>query len=363
MSTPKLDAYIKEQGWSFYGVVDYDTLKPALEEHEGIFEKWLLKGYHGEMGYLERMKEDRYHLKNKLPDLKSVIVLAAWYSNELRDVSSELRAQEGLKAQSPKLAAGRVARYAAGKDYHKVLKKKLIQLSDWLKQQNPLAETYISVDSGPTADRVLAEAAGLGFFGKNTCLIHPSKGSFFFIASLLTNLDLTSTPKKRMPNCGDCTRCMDACPTGALKGPGQIDAKLCISYLTIENKGGIPEYLRSQVGDRLFGCDICQEVCPFNAGRAHLQSVTMEKLRSDYGVGDSLDLKEVLSIRTDEEYLEMFAGTPLMRTKRRGLLRNACVVAGNSGDTSLIPFLNKIIAQESDEMLKEHAKWAIERLS
>ena len=164
-----------------------------------------------------------------------------------------------------------------------------------------------------------------------------------------------------MPNCGDCQKCINNCPTGALVAPGQVDARKCISYLTIENKEGIPEELRSQISDRLFGCDVCQEVCPFNIGRAHHQTIQIDKLKGEYGVGDSLDLRAILSIKTDEEFLEKFAGTPLMRAKRRGLIRNACVVAGNSGDPSLIPYLEKLIDQD-DEMLKEYAQWAIQRL-
>lgn len=255
-----------------------------------------------------------------------------------------------------------MARYARGRDYHKVLKKKLIELSNWLKSKDPMAESYLSVDSGPLADRVLAETAGLGFFGQNACLIHPSKGSFFFIASLLTTLELDPTEKKPMPNCGDCSKCRKACPTGALKGRGVVDANRCISYLTIENKGPIPAELRSKIGHRLFGCDACQESCPFNLGRAHHQRVLIVDLKPDCGAGESLDLAEILSIRTDDEFLRRFAGTPLMRAKRVGLLRNACVAAGNSGDKGLIHNLKKLIADTDNPMIREHAEWAISQL-
>ncbi len=274
-------------------------------------------------------------------------MLASWYGYEQKICS---------------LYGGVVARYASGKDYHNVLKKKLIKLSNFLKLNFSNCETYLSVDSGPTVDRVLAEVGGLGFFGKNSCIINPSKGSYFFIASIFTNLDLTPSAKKRMPNCGNCTKCIDACPTGALVSPGQLDARKCISYLTIENKEGIPIEFRSKMGNRLFGCDICQEVCPFNIGRAYRQEVKIEKLKGDYGVGESLDLREVLSIKTNGDYLKKFAGTPLMRAKRRGLIRNACVIAGNSGNLDLIPYLKKIIDREDDKMLKEHAQWGVEQI-
>ncbi len=151
-------------------------------------------------------------------------------------------------------------------------------------------------------------------------------------------------------------------PTGAITAPGVIDARKCISYLTIENKGGIPVELRPKLGNRLFGCDICQEVCPFNIGRAGKQEVLIRELKGEYGVGESLDLREVLAIENDEEFLKRFAGTPLMRAKRRGLLRNACVVAGNSGDSELIPYLQQVMDREKDSMIKEHAQWAFQTL-
>ncbi len=355
MNPKKLEQFIEGQGWSTHGVVSLEEIRKNLKKHEAVFDDWMKRGFSADLDYLERMKEDRFHPENKLADIKSVIVLGAIYSNC------------GSAPSSRGSNSGVVSRYARGKDYHKVLKKRLIELSDWLKSEirnvKSEIETYVSVDSGPTVDRVLAETAGLGFFGKNSCLIDPSKGSFFFIASLYTNLELRPTEKRHFPNCGDCQKCQMACPTGAIVKPGQIDARKCISYLTIENKEGIPVELRSKIGNRLFGCDICQEVCPFNVGRAHHQTVTIKVLSPESGVGSSLDLKELLSIKTDEEFLEKFAGTPLMRAKRRGLLRNACVVAGNSGDVSLTPLLQDFVDRESDDMLVDHARWAIDQLS
>ncbi|MDH5597367.1 MAG: DUF1730 domain-containing protein, partial [Candidatus Peregrinibacteria bacterium] len=166
----ELKKTIDEEGWASYGVISYGELKRALAQHEGFFERWVAKGYQADMDYLERMKEDRFHPENKLPEIKSVIVLMAWYGVEQKNCSDD---------------EGRVARYAAGKDYHKVLKKRLLALSDWLEAQGEEVLTYASVDSGPTVDRVLAETAGLGFFGKNSMLIDPRRGSYFFIASLM----------------------------------------------------------------------------------------------------------------------------------------------------------------------------------
>lgn len=349
MIKENIESFLKKQRWNFFGIVDAKTVERALKKHEGIFAEWLARGLHAEMEWLPKMKRDRYHPENKVEGIRSVIVLGAWYGKfEQKNCSTK---------------EGRVARYAAGKDYHRVLKKKLKALCEWLKQQNPKVETYTAADSGPTVDRVLAEAAGLGFFGKNSMIISPSRGSYFFIASVMTNIDLEATPRRQMPNCGNCTRCIDACPTGAITAPGVIDARKCISYLTIENKKGIPVELRSKIGNRLFGCDICQEVCPFNLGRAGKQEVLIQELKGEYGVGESLDLREVLAIKTDEEFCHRFSGTPLMRAKRRGLLRNACVVAGNSGDVSLIPHLQDVLQREKDEMLKEHAAWALQKFS
>lgn len=323
MSLKKLGQFIRRQGWSFFGITDYQTARQALKKHEKVFEKWFKKGMASDMKWLSRMKKDRYRPENKLPDIKSVIVLAAWYGKV-----EPFGVAQG-KRQMCSSKHGRVARYAVGKDYHKVLKKKLLKLSDWLKQQNPGAKTYLSVDSGPTVDRVLAEAAGLGFFGKNSMVINPNRGSYFFIASLMTNIALPSTVRLQMPNCGVCTRCIDKCPTKAIVAPGVIDARKCIAYLTIENKGPIPLKLRLKIGNRIFGCDTCQEVCPFNLARAHKQKILIKELRPEYGTGESLDLNEVLAIKTDEEFLKRFAGTPLMRAKRNGLIRNAKAVVFN----------------------------------
>jgi len=340
-----LKGFIQCQGWSSYGVIQISELKKALDQHNGVFERWYHHGFHADMNYLVGMKDDRFHPENKLPNIQSVIVLMAWY---------------GQENNNDKVI---VARYAKGRDYHKILKKRLLKLSDWLKSKDDGIETYLSVDSGPTVDRVLANIAGLGFFGKNSNLINPRRGSYFFIASLMLNKVLPDTEKGRMPSCGDCKRCIVACPTNAIVAPGVIDARRCISYLTIENKEGISLELRSKIGNRLFGCDICQEVCPFNEGRAGKQKILIEELKAKNGIGDSLDLREIFEIDTDEAYLKCFAGTPFMRAKRRGLIRNACIVAGNSGDKSFISILRNIIEREDDEMLKEHARWAIKELT
>jgi epoxyqueuosine reductase len=339
----ELRVFIEDQGWSGFGIASISEVEAALKKHEGIFERWLGRGFQAEMDFLKKMQKDRYHPEEVLPEVRSIIVLQAWY---------------GTKEN------GGIARFARGRDYHKVLKKKLIALSNWLKAQNPEISTYASVDSGPTVDRVLAEVAGLGFFGKNANLIDPSKGSFFFIASLMTSVELEVTQKRRMPNCGDCHKCAEACPTGAIVAPGVIDSRRCIAYLTIENKEGIPEVLRSKIGDRLFGCDTCQEVCPFNVGRAGRQEVKIEELKAENGVGNDINLHEILTIDNDATFEKRFAGTPLMRAKRRGLLRNACIVAGNSENNSILPVLEQLIQQDTnDAVLQESIEWAIKKIN
>lgn len=341
-----LDDFLKDQGWSFFSIVDRNTVEKALNRHKTIFEDWVSKNYVADMDYLENMKEDRFNPSNKLSSFKNVIVLGTWYKK------SENNNKKNFK----------IADYANLRDYHRVLKKKLIKISDYLKSKNKNVETYISVDSGPMVDRVLAESAGLGFFGKNSCIINPSIGSFFFIASILTNVDLDISDKKQMPNCGNCSICINSCPTGALISPGLIDARKCISYLTIENKKGIDVALRDKIGDKLFGCDECQKNCPFNKTYLSKQKILMKELILKNNILDILKLEDILSISSDDEFLKFFAGTPIMRAKRFGLIRNACVVAGNSKDKKYLKYLLNIAKNENNKMLKEHAEWAIEKI-
>ena len=214
------------------------------------------------------------------------------------------------------------------------------------------------MDTGPILERAYAETGGMGYIGKNTCLITQKYGSWVFLAEILTTLELPRDTNSLKINCGTCERCINLCPTRAINPNGTIDSRKCISYLTIENRDGIPLELRDKVGDWLFGCDICQEVCPHNSRQvpANLSGNTEIRIKDRV-----LALSDILAIETDEQFLNMFSGTPLMRAKRRGLTRNACVVAGNSGQKKLIPLLIKI-TQGDDAMLKEHASWAINKI-
>lgn len=250
---------------------------------------------------------------------------------------------------------GIVSRYAWGRDYHNVLRKKLKSLVALLESKHASARFY--ADTGPVLDRAAAFRAGVGWYGKSTMILTEEQGTWVFLAEIITDLNLEYT-KPLKKNCGSCTRCIDACPTGAIVAPYQVDARRCIAYLTIENRGGIPRELRSQVGTRVFGCDICQDVCPVNRYAAADGDADF---RPRPGVGPSIPLLPLLEI-TEEEFRQRFQGTPLMRAKRLGLRRNAIVALGNAGDPAAIPALRRLLLNSSeDPMLREHAAWALGR--
>jgi epoxyqueuosine reductase len=310
--------------------------------HNTTFQRWVSEGQHADMDYLARRAERDPQAQDLLPDAKSIISLGSNYFHPF----------DGLKDGN----SGRISCYSITRDYHKIIWGRLKKLDRTI--QGLGGQTRYYVDTGPLFERAFAESAGIGYIGKNSCLITQEFGSWVFIAELLTTLDLPPDKNTLKLSCGRCRRCIDACPTGAINEDYTVDSRKCISYLTIENRGGIPEELREGVGHWLFGCDICQEVCPHN----HRAQVTSGEGFCDVRIADqTLPLAEVLGL-TDEQFLARFAGSPIMRAKRRGLVRNACVVAGNTGDRSLLPAL-EAVATEDDEMLREHAQWAIARLT
>jgi epoxyqueuosine reductase len=249
-----------------------------------------------------------------------------------------------------------VARYARYSDYHEVLAGPLKQLSGFINQLGgPDARSLWYVDTGPLLERDLAQRAGLGFIGKHTNLINRSLGNWFFLAEIITTVELRpDTPEKN--RCGSCARCITACPTGAITAPFQLDARRCISYLTIELKGSIPVELRSAIGNRIYGCDDCLEICPWNrfAREGRLMKPAQRK---DL---DSTDLIELMAL-DETGFKSRFAGTPLLRTKRRGLLRNVAVALGNVGDETALPALSKA-ASDSEPLIAEHANWALAQI-
>ena len=311
--------------------------------------EWLASGYAGEMGYLERRVEERVDPRRVLADARSILAVGLVYD-------------PGARAE-PGVGTGDVARYAGGSDYHDVMLEPLRALESGLAA---LAGRPIStrgyVDTGPVQERVFAAYAGLGWIGKNTCLIHPRLGSYLFLGVILTDLEL-EPGERELDHCGTCTACLDACPTGALLAPYVLDATRCISYSTIEARGPIEETLRSAHRDWLFGCDICQEVCPWNERERRQIPPDLGGLRSQIApraewVRPSLEWVLDLS---EDGWRAATRGTALRRTRYRGLLRNALVAAGNTGDPALRPLLERH-AKGEDPMLAEHAAWALRQL-
>lgn len=250
---------------------------------------------------------------------------------------------------------GRVASYARGPDYHRVVWDRENALADWLMREVPGSTAVGVADTAPLLERDFARRAGLGWFGKNTMLISPARGSFFFLGALLTDLTLTPDPPFAADHCGTCTACLDACPTAAFPRPGVLDATRCVSYLTIELRGPVPEALREPIGGRLWGCDDCQDVCPWNrfAGRDG------SPFPHDPGL-EALDPVEVLGL-SEDEFRDRFKKTALWRNRRDGLRRNAAIVLGNVGDARALPAL-EAAAADPDEGVRSAAAWAIGRI-
>ena len=303
---------------------------------------WLAQGFAGAMDYLHRNGPPREHPRSILPEVRSIVMVGLNYS-------------PGPVDEPPPLH-GKVARYAGGADYHDVLRDKLKALLRWVQAESPGTRGRAVVDTAPLLERDFARRAGLGWFGKNTMLIHKRLGSYFLLGGLLLDLELPADEPFATQHCGSCTRCLDACPTDAFTGPYQLDARRCISYLTIELRGPVPDDLRSGVGDWLFGCDVCQEVCPWN----RKAPVGAEALLQPTEAGLHVDLIELLSI-SEAEFRARFKHTPLWRTGRSGLLRNAALVLGNQGCVAAIPALEKA-AHDADPLVSEAACWAREQL-
>lgn len=319
--------------------------------------EWLDQGHAGEMGYMYRQAEARRHPESILPEVRSVVMVGMNYNPGVRGQGSGDRDHGKLadNCNGPK-AIGQIARYARGDDYHQVLWRKLKQLLEWIQHEVPGCRGRGVVDTAPLLERDFARRAGLGWFGKNTMLLNKHLGSYFFLGALLLDLALEADRPHDASHCGTCTACLDACPTHAFVEPGVLDSRRCISYLTIELRGPIPEELREPMGDWLFGCDVCQEVCPWN-GKAPPGLEPALQARSDLTSINPLDLLTL----SEEQFRRRFRGTALMRSKRRGLLRNAAIVLGNQGDASALPALRHALA-DPDPVVREAAQWAIERI-
>jgi len=334
----------------------------AAPESAPHFQNWLTQGRHGEMAYLERNSPKRMDPQRVLAGARSIIALAVNYAAGPRPSHSHHErapARETGRSATPlpsQPASGVIARYGRYADYHQLLGERLQQLVGFLNGLGgPGTQSLWYVDTGPVLERDLAQRAGIGFIGKHTNLISRQLGNWIFLAEILTTLALEpDEPEKN--RCGSCRRCLEACPTGAIKAPFQLDARLCISYLTIELKGPIPVELRPAIGNRIFGCDDCLAVCPWNR---FAQTGRWMQQHSRQALGRP-DLVELLSLN-EAQFKERFAGTPMLRAKRRGLLRNACVALGNLGDVQAIPALQKAAA-DPEPLIAEHARWAIDQI-
>ncbi|MEI7958801.1 MAG: tRNA epoxyqueuosine(34) reductase QueG [Verrucomicrobiota bacterium] len=311
---------------------------PACEPpHADAFRRWLGDGCAGEMAWMERNADRRTDPQLVLPGAKSVVVLAMNYWQG-----------EG----KPTGSMDRIARYAWSDDYHDFIAPKLGQIDKFLQQYGGVQRGY--ADTGPVLERDFGALSGAGWHGKSTMLIHPELGAWFFLAEVLTTLDLP--PDEPIPNrCGNCTRCMDACPTGAITAPHRLDARRCIAYLTIENKGRIPEELRPLIGGRVYGCDTCAAACPWNRFAQASREVAFAARPAV-----QLGLRELLAL-DDARFRAVFRGSPIARIKRRGLLRNVCVALGNTGMRDDLPALERVAA-DPEPLIAEHARWALERI-
>lgn len=322
-------------------------------EHAAEFREWIRSGAAGEMNYLPGTEDRRCDPKEVLPEAKSMIVLALNYfqgANEWRKFPTCDGKNRNLESCA---TTGRIARYAWGKDYHSLIEKKLRVIDKFLHGHGGRQKCY--VDTGPVLDRDHAAAAGIGWHGKSTMLLNRELGTWFFLAEILTTLEFE--PDRPQPNrCGRCTRCIEACPTGAITAPHRIDARRCISYLTIELKGSIPLELRPLVGDRIYGCDDCLEACPWNRF-ARASQETAFQMKPEI---EAMRLRDYLAL-DDEEFSALFRDSPIKRTKRRGLLRNVCVALGNVGSPEDLPALEKA-ANDSEPLIREHAAWAIDQI-
>ncbi len=334
---------LKTRVASFARGIGFDSCRIAAcsaPAHAKEFSDWLGDGAHGEMDYMRRGEEKRCDPQQVLPGAKSIVVLALNY----------FQGDKVRRSETAATAAGRIARYAWGDDYHDVIQRKLDKIDNFLREFGGRQKCY--VDTGPVLERDHAAQAGIGWHGKSTMLVDPRLGTWFFLAEILTTLELPPDPPQR-DRCGTCERCITACPTGAITAPHRLDARRCISYFTIELKGAIPIEFRPLIGNRIFGCDDCLDACPWNRFAEASRESAFAGLRSTTG----MSLRDYLGLN-DSDFREMFRDSPIKRIKRRGFLRNVCVALGNVGDRDDLAAL-ETAAADPEPLIAEHAAWAI----
>jgi epoxyqueuosine reductase len=338
-------AELKAQLIRFAREIGFDSCRVAAcssPSHANEFRNWLRDEAHGEMSYMERGEEKRCDPHKVLPGAKSIVVLALNYFQG----GPAHRAAATVKT-------GRIARYAWGDDYHDLMAKKLDKIDEFLREFGGEQKCY--VDTGPVLERDHAAQAGIGWQSKSTMLINEQLGTWFFLAEILTTLEFPQDEPVR-DRCGTCERCIKACPTGAITAPHRLDARRCISYLTIELKGSIPLEFRPLIGNRIFGCDDCLDACPWNRFAQASRETTFSARPSTTG----MSLRDYLKL-SDAEFRALFRNSPIKRIKRRGFLRNVCIALGNVGDESDLAALNDATS-DPEPLITEHAVWAIEQI-
>ena len=344
VTSAAIKARAREIGFDLCGVAPAEAF-PEL----GFFKQWIARGYAGTMGYLPRSAARRSDVRNVVPSARSVIMTGSLYNTGQ---------PYSIERNDP--ACGEVARYAWSRDYHEVLAERLDALLRWMIERHPESfDARAYVDTGPVQERVYAQYAGLGWIGKNTCVINPELGSWLLLGGIVCSLPL-EPDAPGVDQCGTCTLCLEACPTGAFAAPYELDATKCVSYLTIEYRGSIPEEHRESLGNHIFGCDICQEVCPWNAAPLHTTD-------SSWADRDDLNVQLLIDLwrRSDGELAALIGDTAMTRAGVRGLRRNLAVALGNSGDARALEALAEDRSDETtrDAMIVEHAHWAKQKLT
>ena len=339
--TSQIKAQARALGFHGVGVTD---IRP-LREDEARYHRWLHQGWAADLRYMQTSASVRAHPRRVWPEARSILVLAVnYYSGDFDPLPR---------------GHGRIARYAWGRDYHDVIPPRLRQLVAEIERllERPVRARWFT-DAGPLLERALARRAGLGRIGWNACLITETFGSWVFLSEILLDVELVLDQEEARA-CLSVFECQRYCPTGAIAPDGLVDARLCLSYHTIENRGAIPRALRPKLGDWLFGCDVCQAVCPHNA---RVPITDWPEFHPEAGVGKTLALADVLAIASEDEFRARFRGTALRRAKRRGLLRNAAIVAANTGYDDAIPQLQRLAREDPDEIIRGHALWALQML-
>lgn len=340
-----LTSRIKDRAYQFgFDLVGISPARPA--QTIDFYSSWLARAYAGEMSYLERHLEKKIHPRRLLPETRSVISLGINYFTLGIPDEKQSDASRGL-----------ISRYAWGDDYHDIIHRKLKKLLNFIKSEaGGDVQGRGFVDTAPILEREMAYNSHIGWFGKNTNIIHHEIGSWFFLAEILIDIELEYDETPAKGGCGTCTRCIEACPTGALVAPYTLDARRCISYLTIEFKGSIPVELRSLLGNRIFGCDVCQEACPWN----RKVKPTNEPAFLPRKNNTAPELLSLINLN-NAEFRAKFKNSPIKRSKRRGFSRNVAVALGNWGSDKAVPALSRAL-QDEEPLIREHAAWALEQI-